>query len=399
MDSASQYPAALYDGSDPLYAPHTNRIKDYVYWRPGKRFVDAGFPKMPRRLPGKEGDDRAAERALLAREYTREMVSWFDGDTPKVEPGTWKHLIGRYLSDEFSPYQEVKPNTQDEYRRNVRRWEDAIGTALVVHADLAELKLWQRTMRDNGRSAAYQKRQFTMLRLLVSYGKAIRFSGAADVQEVLSEMRVKGAKARSVSPTEAQILGIIAKADEAGDSMFGLGLSLQWWLTLRAVDVRGQWLKGDAGGIRKGVSYWADGLTWDMLDREVTTLRKTPSKTEEALPDSLVYDLTLLPDVRARLLAIPKEKRVGPIIVQGNGLPYSKRRWATLFARYRKAAGVPEHVWCMDTRAGAINHAKRKGASHVQMQHQANHALASTTDRYIRERSDSVNTVIKLRTT
>lgn len=134
-----------------------------------------------------------------------------------------------------------------------------------------------------------------------------------------------------------------------------------------------------------------------MIDRDLTTLRKTPSKTEEALPDDLVYDLTLVPDLRARLRAIPPEQRVGPVIVQDNGIPYAKRRWATLFARDRKAAGVPDHIWCMDTRAGAINHAKRAGASHILLQHQANHAQASTTDRYIRERTESVNAVIRLR--
>ena len=180
--------------------------------------------------------------------------------------------------------------------------------------------------------------------------------------------------------------------------MFALGLSLQWWLTLRAVDVRGQWLTGDAGGIRKNGKYWADGLTWDMIDRDLTVLRKTPSKTEETLPDELVYDLMLVPDLRRRLAEIPNGSRVGPVIVQRNGVPYSKRRWATLFARYRKAAQVPDHIWCMDTRAGAINHAKRAGASHIELQHQANHAQASTTDRYIRERSESVNKVIQLRT-
>ena len=392
------YRPALWDGSDPLYAPNTARTKDWLYWKPTKKFVDAGFSKTQRRLPGRIGDDNGEMRAQLAREYTREMLRWVDNAEPKIEPGTWKHLIAAYLTDDFSPFQDLKENTKVEYRRNMTRWEEAIGTAMVRDGTLPEIKGWQRAMATNGRSAAYQKRQFTALRILISYGVSVHFEGAKAVEDVLRKIRVKGVRARAVSPTEAQITAIIAAADDAMDHMFALGLSLQWWLTLRAVDVRGQWLAGDAGGIRKNGKYWADGLTWGMIDRDLTVLRKTPSKTEETLPDELVYDLMLVPDLRRRLAEIPNGSRVGPVIVQRNGVPYSKRRWATLFARYRKAAQVPDHIWCMDTRAGAINHAKRAGASHIELQHQANHAQASTTDRYIRERSESVNKVIQLRT-
>lgn len=392
------YRPALWDGSNPLYAPNTARTKDWLYWKPTKKFVDSGFPKAPRRLPGRIGDGNDAVRAQLAREYTREMLRWFDDAEPKIEPGSWKHLIASYLTDDFSPFQDLKQNTRAEYRRNITRWDEAIGTAMVRDGTLPEIKSWQRAMVGNGRSPAYQKRQFTALRILIGYGVSIQFEGAKAVEDVLRNIRIRGVRPRAVSPTEAQITAIIKAADDAKDTMFALGLSLQWWLTLRAVDVRGQWLAGEAGGIRKNGNYWADGLTWDMIDRDLKTLRKTPSKTEEALPEELVYDLLLVPDLRKRLDAIPNERRVGPVIVQGNGVPYSKRRWATLFARYRKAAMVPDHIWCMDTRAGAINHAKRSGASHIELQHQANHAQASTTDRYIRERSTSVNRVIQLRT-
>lgn len=392
------YKPALWDGSDPLYAPNTARSKDWLYWKPTKKFIDAGFPKSPRRLPGRIGDGQDAQRAQLAREYTREMLKSFGAEEPKVEPGSWKHLIGRYLSDDYSPFQDLKGNTQTEYCRNITRWEDAIGIAVVQEATLPVIKGWLKAMIDNGRTAAYRRRQFTMLRILVGYGVSIQFPGAREVDDVLSKMRVKGSRPRSVAPTESQIAAIIAAADEAGDRMYALGLSLQWWLTLRAVDVRGQWLPGESGGIIKNGKHWADGLTWDMISRDLTELRKTPSKTKDALPEELVYDLTLLPEVRERLIEVPKAKRVGPVIVQKNGMPYSKRRWATLFARYRAAANVPETVWNMDTRAAAINHAKRAGASHIEIQHQANHAQASTTDRYIRERSASVNKVIKLRT-
>jgi hypothetical protein len=242
---------------------------------------------------------------------------------------------------------------------------------------------------------------FVHLRIAASYGAALRIVGARDVKEVLAEMRFAGARPRTAAPTSDQIAAIIAKADEAGETSFALGLSLQWWLALRAVDVRGQWLrmaKGEiASGIIRGGFRWADGLTWDMIDRDAGTLTKTPSKTEdvEALQEPLVFDLTLIPDVRTRLLAMPS--RVGPVIVDRNGMPYRKESWSALFRKFRAAAEVPDTIWMMDTRAGAINDAKRKGASPIELQHQANHASLSTTNRYIRERSESANRVIQMR--
>jgi hypothetical protein len=170
-----------------------------------------------------------------------------------------------------------------------------------------------------------------------------------------------------------------------------LGLAVPGVATLRAVDVRGQWLgKGAA-------KRWADGLTWDMIDRDLTTLRKTPSKTEEYSPEALVFDLTMLSDIRNRLSAIPQDQRIGPVIKQSNGVPFRRDRWAKLFRIYANLAGLPRDLWMMDSRAGAMNHAKRSGASQEDRQRQANHQKPETTERYTRGHDEVRNRVIALR--
>ena len=78
-------------------------------------------------------------------------------------------------------------------------------------------------------------------------------------------------------------------------------------------------------------------------------------------------------------------------------MPYRKDTWSDRFRVHRKAAKVPETIWMMDTRAGAINDAKNKGATKIQMQQQANHANGATTERYIREKSAGANNVLRLR--
>ena len=158
-------------------------------------------------------------------------------------------------------------------------------------------------------------------------------------------------------------------------------------LTLRAVDVHGQTLDGQ----------WQDGLTWNMLDG--TILRKTPSKTMKTTGQSMEWDLALIPDLLQRIEALPMDQRVGPMIRQKNGMPFTKRRWAALFRRYATAAGLPDEVCSMDLRAGAITEAKNLGASLTDLQHAAAHANPSTTNRYVRDREQAGNKVISLRRT
>jgi len=398
-----RFSQSLWDGSDPLYAPCTRKAKKWLYWTPPPLYVKNGYHGGTIRLPGELGDGADAERAAKARELTRDMVQWYQGDAvPHVLPETWKWLIARYLSDEFSPYQDLRGNTQTNYRFCINRWDEAIGATRIDAADLPTIKGWQKAMHTNGRSVSYIKRMFTTLRIIVGYGVQIKAPGARDVREILGELRIRGPKPRTVSPTVAQIDAIIAAADKAGDAPFALGLSLQWWLTLRAMDVRGDFIpvKSDEerGGIMHHGSRWQNGLTWNMIDSDATELRKVPSKTEGDMPEELVFDLTLIPALRARLLAVPPEKRVGPVIVRRDtGEPYDRHTWSKAFRAYATAAGVPAEVKLMDTRAGAINHAKRLGASHIEMQHQAHHRQATTTDRYIRERSESVNNVLRMR--
>ena len=385
---------ALWDGSDPSYSPCTSTTGGFVYWKAPLRYRKAGYAVTIVKL-GPTGDDHAAK----ARELTREMVRWFDGANVKLKPNTWAHLIARYKSDDVSPFRDVKANTRQDYLDRLSYWEPAIGHMPIADMSFVEAKRIVRGMQDKGRSPHFIKSKFTMLRILAGYGVAVQMPGARDVREILRELKLKSPRPRTASPTEAQIEAVIAAADAAGDHAFALGLLIQWRLTLRAIDVRGDWFAlqdgEDRSGIVRGKRRWGDGLTWDMIDRDITTLTKTPSKTEESMPEALVFDLTLVPAVRERLAQI--ESRVGPVIVDRHGMPYDRFAWSDLFRKHRTTAGVPDSVWMMDTRAGAINDARRKGADPLALQRQANHADFKTTQRYLRERSDGANNVLRLR--
>lgn len=388
---------ALYDGSDPLYAPCLSKVGRYFFWKAPAKYVTAGCSLKSVPLAGLDETARAAR----CRELTRDMLQWYEGRQGKVTPGTWGTLIARYKSDDISPFRDVQPNTRDNYIRDIGYWEAAIGHTMVADMTFEQAKMIERGMQAKGRSRHFIKAKFTMLRLIASYGVAIKWSGARDAREVLGELKLKSPKPRASSPTEEQVLAIVAAADNAGDTAFATGLLAQWRLTLRAMDVRGDYfrLQGgeDRSGICRGGFRWGKGLLWTMINRDVSSLTKTPSKTDESLPEEIVWDLTIVPDLRARLQAIPADRRAGPVIVDRAGMPFDRFMWSKLWRKHRKAAGVPASIWMMDTRAGAINDAKRKGASKIEMQQQANHASGQTTERYIRERSAGVNNVLRIR--
>jgi hypothetical protein len=382
---------ARLDAGDLTYLPGVCKVGASLYWRCTKKDAAAGYSVKTVPL-GKANDGQGDMIVRRAHSLTRDLMRWRDGlSGPKVEPGTWHWLIARYRSDDVSPYREVKPNTRVDYDVSLNRWVEAIGDVLVADCGHGDIKRWQIAMEAKGRSLHYIRAMFTKMRIVVGYGVMIEAAGANRLRDILGEMRFRAGGKRQVQATEAHVMAVVESADEAQDAGFALGALLQWWLTLRAVDVRGQWFTED------GNSRWADGLTWDMID--LPLIRKVPSKTARSMPDAIEWDLTPLPEVIARLEAIPTEQRVGPVIRQSNGRPFTQRLWAAHWRKHAQTAGVPDHVTMMDIRSGAMNHARSQGADLIAIRNQANHANASTTDRYMRGRQDDMNRVIELRRT
>lgn len=399
----TRFKEALYDESDPLYAPCISKSHRNYWWKAPRKYVAMGYMMTHAKLPGTEGDGRDAERAAECRSRTRDMVAWAEGKEAVrgPRPGSWGHLLNRYRHDDDSPIHGVKANTRLSYLPLLDKWTGALAEAMLADANYTEIASWRRTMERKGRSVSYIKRMFTMLRMVVNYGVMVEAPECQRIAAVLSKIRLRSPRPRTVAPTREQVMAVIAKADEAGDTAFALGASLQWWLALRAVDVRGQWLpaeKGD-GGITVNGKRWQDGLTWDMIDADITVLAKTQSKTGDYVPEPIIYDLRLVPDLRKRLLAVPEGRRVGPVIVDRDGLPYRARHWARLWRKHATSAGVPEQIQMMDLRAGALTEAGGLGATPYDTRDAAGHTNVSTTDRYTRAKSEAVSRVLTLRGT
>lgn len=279
--------------------------------------------------------------------------------------------------------------------------EIAIGHMPIRDLNYEQIKRTQKAMEAKGRSASYIHRFFKTLRRVARYGKALQIKEAAAVAGTLSEMRFQVGAARQVAPTREQVNKIVAAADAAGLPGFAVGILIQFELTLRAVDVRGQWLSGgeqDGGIIREGMR-WQDGLTWDMFETELNGFSKVISKTAKSMPEPYHFDLEPLPEIRARLRLLRPEEPIGPVIrsTRAGGLPYTPSGWSQAWARMREAAGLPKHIWMMDLRAGAVTEAKSLGVDPYALRDAAQHASISTTNRYSRSRSEGANEIVRLR--
>lgn len=389
---------SLWNDSEPLYAPCLRKIRGKYFWVAPPKYNKLGFAIKTYRLPGLPDDGQDVQRAAQCREMTREMLQWYEGETNGKEHGTWGWLIGRYLHDEFSDIHEVKAITREKYRKELVRIEGAIGSVLISETDYTRIKTWQKHMQDNGRSTSYIKKWFTHWGLALSHGVKIGDAECVRVKTIRSEMRIKTPPRRTVFITREQVDAVVAEADRRGLEFVSLALLIRFEFMLRGVDVYGQWepAEGRQGGIQHGGRIWADGMTWDMVEGNAEAFSKIISKTRESLTEAYRFDLTAVPEIRRRLLAIPQEQRTGPVIKDTDGLPPKPSRITKAFKTIVRALDLPEELQIRDSRAGGITEAKSLVDPYT-LQHAAQHTQQSTTDIYARGRSDAANKVVQMR--
>jgi hypothetical protein len=95
---------------------------------------------------------------------------------------------------------------------------------------------------------------------------------------------------------------------------------------------------------------------------------------------------------------IPATSRIGPVILdERSGKPYRQREFARRFRSLAQAAGVPDSIYNMDARAGAVTDAYNKGGSATDVMDLATHTQLATSRRYSRDRQAATDRVAVLR--
>jgi hypothetical protein len=193
------------------------------------------------------------------------------------------------------------------------------------------------------------------------------------LKAIRSEIRIPNAAKRSVICTRKEVEAIVFRADELGLWQLSLSVLFRFEFMLRV-----------------------KGLTWEMFDPEVSTFETVISKTAKSLPDPYVFDLTNAPEIRKRLLEIPEDQRVGPVIKMKDAIPPRNDLMTKQFKRIVRDLELPEELRISDNRAGGITEAKTM-VDPFDLRDAAQHTQISTTDRYVRDRSASANKVVRLR--
>lgn len=396
----SKFRESLWDDSEPLYAPFQKNIRGRYVWIPSKRYRDAGYAikTFPLHAQGDTEQD-ALLRAAECRDLTRELMRWWNGEEQsRVEAGTWGWLAQRYLTDAYSQFQEVRAGTQEGYRKKINYIIEAVGEVLIEDTDYQMMMEWTQHMRNNGRSLHYIKAWWTHFGLILSHGVKIQAPGCARVKAIRSEMRIKTPAAKTTVTDRAVVNRIVAWADDNDLPLLSLAVLMRFEFLLRGVDIYGSWApaQGRRGGIQRDGRIWEGGLTWEMFDGSLTTFEKVISKTRDSLPEPYTFNLTAVPEIRDRLLAI--QRKIGPVFAGADGLPLPQDTITRQFARARKALRLPDDLKLMDLRASGITEAKSK-VDPFTLRDAAQHSQVGTTGRYVRARSDAANRVIEMRRT
>jgi hypothetical protein len=394
-----RFKESIWDDSEPEYAPLIKKIRNHYIWAPSKKYRTAGYAVTTIRLEGTVGDGLDIERAAHCRALTREMLEWFDGVTNGREPGTWGWLIGRYLHDEYSSIHDTQPSTRAQYRKELAKIEDAIRNVLLSETDYGRMMQWKIAMQKNGRSVHYISKWFRHLGLPLSHGVKLGDPDCVRIKSIRSEMRIAKPPRRSTFATRRDINLIIPAADARGWRQLSMASLFRFELMLRGTDVYGEWEPAEdkEGGIVHNGRRWVKGLTWEMFDSEVIYLEKVISKTSRSMPEAYRWDLRNVPALRRRLVAIPPEQRIGPVIVMSDGLPPRSDRLTKQFkAIVRSIPDIPDDLRISDYRSGAITEAKSM-VDPMTLRNAAQHTQISTTDTYVRGRSGDADKVVQMR--
>jgi hypothetical protein len=249
------------------------------------------------------------------------------------------------------------------------------------------------------RRLGYANLMISILKSVLSYGVNQGYEDCAKLRGQLSVARFRHAPARREFPTYEQIVAFRAAAHELGRSSAALWVTFQFELGLRRRDVIGEWIDDRTGtdGIRAGRMLWRDGLTWSHINGS-GVLRKMVSKTEHSTAREAVHRIAEYPDLVAELDRIPAEQRVGPMVInESTGLPYTPEQCRRYFRLIARKAGIPDTLWNMDLRSGAVTEAYESGATTEGAMALAAHTQIGTSRRYLRDTLNQTSRVAKLR--
>lgn len=291
-------------------------------------------------------------------------------------------LIAAYRTDKDSTYRKLRYRSRLNYDDLCKRIERDYGQVKLKTIKARALKRGHEDWSASGVHMAHSL--VGMLRTLVNFGATILEDEQCErLAVLLHRMKFKMGGARKEMLTAEQASSIRAMAHRMGRPSIALAQALQFECMLRQKDIIGEWVpiaEPEISDVIDDGWKWLRGLRWSEIDDNLILRHVTSKRGKE-----IEVDLKLMPMVMHELIPLGDLARAGPIIIcEASGMPWSNHEFRRWWRKVARAAGIPDAVKNMDTRAGAISEASMAGAVLEHISQAATHSNTSTTRRYSR---------------
>jgi hypothetical protein len=353
--------------------------------------------------------------AQLCRQYTARLLSYLDDIERETPQGRLPSYDGTILSlsrifqlHPVSPFSEVKHNTQRTYAQTLKLIEADIGNWRPRQFNALDAKYWYREWRKPGAPGGAERKKrakdaIDMLKALAKFGETMGSDDCAEMYARVKHLRFEKSGVRQQEMTAVHVAAYVRSTLERGRSgiiperraySLAIGLRAQFDLALRQKDVIGEWRPADPGvpdAIYHSDEMWTGQFRWDKLPG--WRLRLRTSKTKRVA----IWDLHDSPHLLELLESVPMEWRIGGIIADEHGLPICERSYRKWYRENARAAGIPDEIWSMDSRAGAATEASEAGADLKAISDMLTHSEQRTTLRYIRRNEQTISDALRAR--
>ena len=325
----------------------------------------------------------------------RDVIVWTGRSEPdapvvdaRVEPGhvgpRLRDVIDAYQTDPLSSFHKQRFHVRQNHAGMLRRIRDQHGAVPIGDITGRVLIEWHAGWKGADKVAMAHS-MIGQLRTVFSFG----FTHLAEpncerISQILHRLKFPMAGARTERITADQADAVRTWAHIVGWHSIALAQAIQFELMLRQRDCIGEWIPEDEPGV--GIETWNGqkwmrGIVWSEIDddlvlRHVTSKRQKPVEVDLKLSPMVMEELAFLDEI---------PNGAEPVVInEATGMPWTaseyRRKWR-IVARY---AGVPDNVFNMDSRSGAISEAFEAGVTPERIQKTATHSDIRMTGRYNR---------------
>ena len=314
-------------------------------------------------------------------------------------------LIISYRTDPVSSFGKLRYRTRMHYDSLLKRIGEDLGDREIASLRTRDVTLTHQAWMLRGIATSHAL--MTMLRTICNYGNVfLENDDCMKLSSRLHAMRFAMGKPRQSHLTAEWAEAIRVKARQWGLYSIAQMQAFQYDCTFRQKDCIGEWIPNsepgesdtfDADGFK-----WLRGIRWEEIDDNLI-LRHTTSKRQKDVEINLTLAPMVMAELRFEFLIVEPGKRhrlpkSGPVIVsEATGLPYVAWEFRRLWRGLARSCGIPDNVFNMDSRAGAITEAFSSGVAADSVRKSATHSDLSTTNRYSRGDAEAIADVMRAR--